>query len=196
MFAAVQNHLLGRERLNPTRTVGLLIGLAGVVLLMWGDVAVKSDGGALAVLAVLATAVLWGAGANYTRSHLGAANPLVISVGSLFAASLFLTPFAWHAWPVQPPSGRAWAEVLFLGVLSSGLGFLMYFRLLRNIGPVRAMSVTFLNPLVAIFAAALYLDEVVTLQMLAGCAVVLFGTALSLGLIGRCSPKAAVVDAV
>lgn len=190
MFAALQNHLRGRETLSPVRVAGLLIGMAGVLLLMWGDVQVKSGDGLLAVAAVLGTSVLWGVGANYARNQLGSINPLVVSVGSLFAASAFLTPFAWQAWPAQPPDMRAWAELLFLGVLSSGLGFLMYFRLLRNIGAVRAMSVTFLNPLVAIFAAALYLGEAVTPQMLAGCAVVLFGTALSLGVIGRAAQPA------
>jgi drug/metabolite transporter (DMT)-like permease len=115
---------------------------------------------------------------------------MVITVGSLLAASLFLAPFAWASWPAQNPSPRAWAEVIFLGVASSGLGFLMYFRLLRRIGPVRAMSVTFLNPVVAMVSGALYLGEGVTLQMLGGGAVVLMGTALSLGLIGRPAPPA------
>ena len=78
----------------------------------------------------------------------------------------------------------------FLGVASSGLGFLMYFRLLRRIGPVRAMSVTFLNPVVAMAAGVWYLGEGVTVQMIGGGAVVLFGTALSLGMIGRSAPKA------
>ena len=61
----------------------------------------------------------------------------------------------------------------------------MYFRLLARIGAVRAMSVTFLSPLVAMVSGALYLGEALTLQMWLGCAVVLLGTALSLGLIGR-----------
>jgi len=77
----------------------------------------------------------------------------------------------------------------FLGIASSGLGMLMYFRLLHRIGAVRAMSVTFLSPLVAMVSGALYLGEALTLQMVAGCAVVLLGTALSLGLIRGPVPK-------
>jgi drug/metabolite transporter (DMT)-like permease len=65
----------------------------------------------------------------------------------------------------------------------------MYFRLLSRIGAVRAMSVTFLSPLVAMVSGALYLGEALTWQMLAGCAVVLLGTALALGLIGRTPVK-------
>jgi drug/metabolite transporter (DMT)-like permease len=81
--------------------------------------------------------------------------------------------------------------VAFLGVASSGFGFLLYFRLLRAIGAVRATSVTFLNPLVAMASAAVYLGEPVTERLVAGCAVILAGTALTLGLVslpGRCAP--------
>lgn len=75
--------------------------------------------------------------------------------------------------------------MLFLGIASSGLGFVMYFRLLRTIGAVRTTSVTFLNPIVAMASAAVYLGEPVTLQMVAGCAIILLGTALVLGVLPR-----------
>ena len=189
MFAALIAHHVLKDRMGAWRAWGLAIGFAGVAVLMWGDVSFKSGHGLLAVLAVLVTSMFWGLGANYTRAHLSGADPMVITVGSLLAASLFLAPLAWATWPAQNPSPRAWAELAFLGVASSGLGFLMYFRLLRRIGPVRAMSVTFLNPVVAMVSAAIYLGEPVTPQMLAGCAVVLLGTALSLGLIGPVLPK-------
>jgi drug/metabolite transporter (DMT)-like permease len=191
LFAALIAHFLLREHMGSRRAWGLLIGFAGVAVLMWGSISFKSGSGVLAVLAVLGTSILWGVGANYTRKHLSGAKPMVITVGSLVTASLFLAPFAWASWPSQNPSPRAWAEMTFLGVASSGLGFLMYFRLLHRIGPVRAMSVTFLNPVVAMVSGAWYLGEEVTLQMISGGAVVLVGTALSLGMIGRSAPKPA-----
>jgi drug/metabolite transporter (DMT)-like permease len=185
LFAALIAHYFLKERLGRWRALGLVVGFAGVAVLMWGSTSFKSGAGLLAVAAVLVTSLFWGLGATYTRKHLAGADSMVITVGSLLAASLFLAPFAWATWPAQNPSPRAWAELAFLGVASSGLGFLMYFRLLRRIGPVRAMSVTFLNPVVAMVSGAWYLGESVTLQTLAGGAVVLLGTALSLGLIGR-----------
>lgn len=184
LFAALIAHYLLKERLGAWRALGLVVGFAGVGVLMWGSVSFKTGSGLFAVLAVLGTSTFWGIGANYTRKHLAGADALVITVGSLLAASLFLAPFAWATWPSENPSARAWAEVVFLGVASSGLGFLLYFRLLRRIGPVRAMSVTFLNPVVAMLSGWLYLGEAITLQMLAGGAVVLLGTALSLGMLG------------
>ena len=185
LFAALFAHYVLKDRLGRWRAAGLLVGFAGVALLMAGSASVKSSDGLLAALAVLGCSISWGIGANYTRKHLGGTDALVVTVGTLLVGTLVLLPWAVATWPQQPPSARAWAEVLFLGVASSGLGYLMYFRLLRRIGPVRAMSVTFLNPVVAITSGALYLGEAVTLQMLAGGAVVLLGTALTLGLIGR-----------
>ena len=188
LFAGLIAHYLLKERLGIWRALGLIVGFTGVGVLMWGSTSFKSSSGVVAVFAVLGTSTVWSVGANYTRKHLAGADSLVITVGSLLAASLFLAPLAWATWPSVNPGARAWAEVAFLGVASSGLGFLMYFRLLRRIGPVRAMSVTFLNPVVAMVSGSFYLDERVTLQMIVGGAVVLLGTALSLGLIGPKPP--------
>ncbi len=184
LFAALFAHYFLKDRLGFWRAAGLVIGFAGVGVLMAGSLSFKSGDALLAVAAVMGTSMSWGFGARYTRQHLAGADALVITVGSLSVASLFLAPFAWATWPAHNPGLRAWAEVAFLGVASSGLGYLMYFRLLRRIGPVRAMSVTFLNPVVALISGALYLGESVTLQMVFGASVVLLGTALSLGLLG------------
>jgi drug/metabolite transporter (DMT)-like permease len=182
LFAALLAHFAFHERLGLWRSAGLVIGFAGVVQLTAGSVSLRSTDGLLAVGAVLITSALWSVGANFARRRLGGMDNLALTVGSLAVASLALTPMALGAWPAQPPPWRAWIEVLFLGVASSGLGFLLYYRLLRRIGTVRAMSVTFLNPVVALISGALYLGEVVTWQTLAGATVVLLGTALSLGL--------------
>lgn len=191
MFAALIAHFLLKERLGAWRAAGLVIGFAGVALLMWGNVSFKSGAGVLATVAVLGTSLFWSVGATYTRRALSDLHPLVTTAGSLAVASLVLAPVAWATWPAQPPGARAWAEMLFLGVASSGFGMLMYFRLIKRIGTVPAMSVTFLSPVVAMASGALYLGESLTLRMLGGAAVVLLGTALSLGLIGRSAPKVA-----
>ena len=194
MFAALVAHFVLKERLGLWRSGGLLLGFAGVLILMGsGGVSLKTGSGPLAVLAVLGTAMVWSIGANYTRRKMAGIDPMVVTAGSLAAASLALLPLAGATWPETPPSARAWAEMAFLGIASSGLGMWMYFRLLGRIGAVRAMSVTFLSPLVAMVSGALYLGEALTLQMLLGCAVVLLGTALSLGLIGRTAAKAEAV---
>ena len=197
LFAALVAHSLLGERIGGWRAVGLVVGFAGVAALMWGHASFRSTDGVLAVAAVLLCSALWGFGGHFTRRRLAGIDAMAITVGSLAAAALCMAPLAYAHWPAQTPPARAWAEVAFLGVASSGMGFLLYYRLLRRIGPVRAMSVTFLNPVVAMVSGAFYLGETVTLQMLAGGAVVLLGTALSLGLIGpaaRPRPAVAIAD--
>jgi drug/metabolite transporter (DMT)-like permease len=182
MFAAIVGHFWLRERIGPLRALGLLVGSAGVGLLVWDKIGVRDQAG-LAILVALAVTALWGVSSHYARVRISGADPLALATGSLGVAALVLAPFAWLTWPAQPPEPRAWAEVAFLGVASSGFGFILYFGLLKTIGAVRTISVTFLNPIVAMGSAAVYLGEPVTLRMIAGCAVILLGTALTLGLI-------------
>ncbi len=193
MFAALVAYFVMKEHLGRWRVAGLGLGFVGVLWLMsGGPMSMRSGDGALAVAAVLGTALIWSLGATYTRKHMVGVDALVTTTASVGVASLALAPLAWATWPEQPPSTRAWAEMAFLGIASSGLGMLMYFRLLRRIGAVRAMSVTFLSPLVAMVSGAIYLGEALTWQMVGGCAVVLLGTAMSLGLLQ--GPVAAAVD--
>jgi drug/metabolite transporter (DMT)-like permease len=194
LFAAIVAHFWLAERIGRWRALGLAIGFSGVLVLVWGDVSFRAGGSGWALLAVMASSMLWGIGGHYTRLRLGGMSPVAISVGTLTVSAAVLAPFAVATWPASPPSVRAWMELLFLGVVSSGLGFLLYYRLVRNIGAIRATSVTFLNPPVALIAGALYLGEPITLQMLAGAAVILAGTGLSLGLIAPRRPQP--VDAV
>lgn len=195
MFAALIARFVLKERLGPWRVAGLGVGFAGVLWLVSGaPMAMRSAQGVLGAAAVLGMAMLWSVGAIWTRRHTAGADALLTTTGALGAASLALAPLAWATWPAEPPGARAWAEMAFLGLGSSGLGMLMYFRLLRRIGAVRSMSVSFLSPLVAMVSGALYLGEALTVSMLGGCAVVLLGTAMSLGLVGR-SPGAAALEA-
>jgi drug/metabolite transporter (DMT)-like permease len=76
-----------------------------------------------------------------------------------------------------------WASAIALGVLCTGLAYILYFRLIARVGPANAMTVTFLIPAFAMLWGALVLGEAVTPAMLAGCAVILAGTALATGLI-------------
>lgn len=182
LFAAIVGRFWTGERIGAVRALGLLIGFTGVGILVWDRIGLREEAG-VAILVTLFVTALWGVSSNYARTRLHAVDPVVLAAGSIGVAALVMAPMAWSAWPVQPPGPRAWGEVIFLGIASSGIGFLMYFGLLKKIGPVRATSVTFLNPVVAMAAAAAYLGEPVTLQMVVGCAVILFGTALTLGLL-------------
>ena len=109
----------------------------------------------------------------------------MIAGGSQSGAALALAPLAWGAWPAEPPSAGAWAAVLTLGIASTGLACLLYFRLIDPVGPARAIAVTLLVPMFGIAFGALFLGEAIGWRMIAGSAVVLLGTALATGLLRR-----------
>ncbi len=184
LFAAVVARVWLGERITAWRAAGLLIGFAGVAILVGDRISIREDAG-VAILITLAVTALWGVSSNYARVRLHMVDPIALAAGSMSAAGIALAPLAWLTWPAEAPGARAWAEVLFLGLASSGLGFVLYFGLLRQIGAVRATSVTFLSPVVAMVSAALYIGKEVTLRTVVGCAVILVGTALTLGLLPR-----------
>ncbi len=183
IFAAIVAHFWLKERLNGMRSFGLTLAFLGVIVLVWDKVSMR-DGAGLGILITLAATAIWGLSSNYTRARLSHIDPLALAAGSISFAALLLAPLAYLNWPQQAPGLRAWLEILFLGVISSGLGFFIYFRLIQKVGAMRSVSVTFLNPIVAMASAAAYLGEPITARMLFACGVILTGTAISLGLIG------------
>ena len=133
------------------------------------------------IAACVAATALYGFGANYTRKAAAGVPPLAVAAGSQLAAAMLLAAPAVAAWPATPPGARAWAAAALLALLCTGLAYILYFRLISRVGPARAISVTFLIPAFAALWGFVVLGEVPTVEMLAGCAVILLGTALAAG---------------
>lgn len=191
LFGAVLAWAWLKDRPSASRLVGLALGFVGVALLASGKAGFQvttpgishtAQDSTWAVLACLFACLLYGIAASFTKLHLGGVPALVTAAGSQCGASLALVlPTLW-LWPAQNPSLGAWLAILVSGVVCTGLAYVMYFRLIAALGPSKAMTVTFLIPVFAVFFGVAFLGEVVTLWML-GCAlVVLCGTALSTGL--------------
>lgn len=176
-----------KERPSGSRLLGLALGLAGVVGLAWGKADFKpgADGvsPALGIAACVVATVLYGAAANYSRKALAGVAPLAVATGSqLSAAAITLLP-AWWWWPTTAPSTNAWGAAMVLALACTGLAYLLYFRLIANVGATQATSVALLIPAFAMVWGWLVLGEQPTLHMLLGCGVILAGTALSTGLL-------------
>ncbi|HNP62333.1 MAG TPA: DMT family transporter [Woeseiaceae bacterium] len=171
------------DRLNLSRIVGLLVGFIGVVLLVWDKVSLSFDGTTVAVLAGIVAAVFYGYGGNYAKKYLSGLNPLAIATGSMIAAAIILFPIAVYLWPSEMPSLRSWIAVIIMGVASTGIAYILYFRLIRNVGPAKAITVTYLIPAFAMFWGAVFIDEKVTTSMIVGCAIIFLGTALATGML-------------
>ena len=184
LFGALVAFIWLRDRPAPARIAGLMVGFAGVLVLVWGRLSVGGDGGALAVLAGLSAAVLYGISANYAKKRLSDVDPLVIATGSLVAATVLLLPLAILYWPQTAPGLVSWVSAVLLGVFCTGIAYILYFRLLSRIGPSKTLAVTYLIPAFGVFWGHLLLDEPVTVSMLVGCAVILLGTTLATGMLG------------
>lgn len=172
-----------RERLDAQRLMGLALGFAGVLGLAWDKASFKAgaqDTG-LAVLACLAATLMYGVAANATRRWLTGVPALALATGSQVVATLALALPAALAWPAQPVGLPAWSAALALGVLSTGVAYVLYFRLIARVGPARATTVTYLIPLFAVLWGGLVLGEAVTLSMLGAGVVILLGTSLATG---------------
>lgn len=109
--------------------------------------------------------------------------PLVTACGSQVGATLGLALAAALLWPARAPGTQAWLAVLALGIVCTGLAYILYFRLIEQAGPARAVTVTYAVPVFAIVYGALFLGERVTPWMVGCGAVVVLGTALSSGLL-------------
>ena len=189
LWAAVIAWVWLRRRLPPLRVLGLAIGFAGVLGLALGHASFKANehgiSPALAILACIAATSLYGFSGNYTQQRLAGVPPMAVAAGSQVAATLLLAGPAALMWPAQNPAAVAWGAAAMLAVVCTGVAYALYFRLIVNVGPANAISVTFLVPAFAALWGALVLGEMLTPEMLIGCAVILVGTALTTGLIGR-----------
>lgn len=192
MFGALVAWAWFGERPDGSRLAGLVIGFAGVALLAGRSAGVQAGGASQALWAVLACLVAclsYGIAANATRRHLQGAPALAMAAGSQVGAMLFLLLPALWLWPTQPPSLRAWLAMIALGVACTGFAYILFFRLISNAGPQRALTVTFLVPVFAVAYGAIFLREAVTAWMLMCAAVIVCGVALSTGLV-RLGPRA------
>lgn len=171
------------DRLTPTAVWGLVLGFAGVVILVAGRTSLTFSGEMLAIAACLGATLCYGVGVNMVKRFAGGANPLAIATGTLIAATIFLAPFAVARWPADPVSTSAWLAVLALGVLCTGVAYIFYFRLIGALGPARAITVTYLIPVFGMIWGWLFLSEAITLAMVAGTVIILLGVALTTGTI-------------
>ena len=192
MWAAVISRVWFKSDLSISKLFGMGIGLAGVVALAGVESMTLPAGGMWAIAAGLAATLSYGIATNYTKIA-----PNVESFsnahGSMWAATLVMIPVA-LATPMPAevsmvPTGLA---VLALGIVCSGVAYLIYFRLIADFGGVSALTVTFLIPVFGILWGAWLLGEPVSWTTAGGGLLVLLGTAMVTGfspLTLLCRPK-------
>lgn len=160
------------------RLLGAAIGLAGVSIAV-GLGTLPLDGATLAATAAcLVGALSYAVGSVWTARRLGGTPPYALAAGQQLGATVLLAGPATVAGTAHPPTMAAVAAVAALGLLGSGLAFVLWFGLLARVGPVAAVTVTLLAPIFGVAWAALFLDEPITMGLVVGTAAVLVGVAL------------------
>lgn len=173
------------DRPTRWRVLGWALGALGIGLLATDKSGFKTQDGLMNILALCAcllATLCYGIAASFTKKYLNHLPPILTATGSQLGATAGLClPALWHL-PSGMPGLSAWAALLALGALCTGLAYVLYFKLIANAGPSRTLSVTFLVPVFALIYGVWWLNEHITLYMVACGAVVLLGTALSMGL--------------
>jgi drug/metabolite transporter (DMT)-like permease len=180
LFSAVVAYFWLRERLTGARALGLAVGFAGVLVLVWDKASLNGGHAGLALGAGLLASLSYAVAVTYTKRRLNKVPALVAATGSMIASSALLLPLAILYWPENSPSLLSWASVIALGVACTAFAFIYYFRLIARVG-TKTTSVTYLIPMFGMLWGFIFLHEAVSLSMLIACVVILLGTALATG---------------
>ena len=182
----IAHYLLGDDKMTLPKVTGLLIGFAGVVILMSKDIG-TSPGSLLGQLAVVLASVFYAISAVYARRTTEDTPGIIRSVGPLVSATavMGLATFLVES-PVKVPQlGITWIALLFLGILGSGVAFIILYYLIHEIGPTRTSMVTYLFPLGGVILGVVFLNEELSWQLVIGAVLIV----LSLVVANRQSQK-------
>ncbi len=168
---------VGLERLTRTRLLGLLLALAGVATIVGGDL--EQPGRLLAVAAVVVATLFYATGAVLAKQRAsGVAPPLTIATGQVLGAAVVAMPVALVTsgpLPLGDIRGTSWLAVVLLGMLGTGLAFLIFYVLVERVGATNATLTTYLIPIVAVVTGAVVLDERLGVGAVVGGALILLG---------------------
>jgi len=180
VWGAVIAAVRTRTGLTAKSLAGQALGIIGVAMLVGLDATAELPETADAVLLALGAAFSYGLATNIAKAG-SDAGPLANASGSMWAATLLLAPAVPFYPPYSAPNPGDLAAVAALGVICSGVAYLLYFRLIADIGAAPALTVTFLIPVFGILWGWLFLAETIGWHTLAGCGIILLGTALVTG---------------
>lgn len=184
MFGAIVGFLWLKDNLTHIAIFGLILGFLGVVTLSFA----KSAQGIeqiipwLPIVSALCATFLYGLAACYTKKHLKGVNVLAVVTGSQCFSVLCLLPVSLFFWPENNPSINSWLQVLVLGLICTAVAYILYFRLIANVGAEKAITVAYLVPVFGVIWGMLFLQEKLTFIMWVGASMVLLGVALTTGL--------------
>ena len=192
LFTIILAHfLVAGDRLTMPKVVGVLLGFAGLLLLILPSLSGGVQASTWGLLAVTAAAGIYGVAMIYSRNHLRGLPPLVAPAAQLLLATAYMLPVALVVdmpWTLDRPSAAALGSLLLLGIMGTGLAFIVYYRLLETANPTYISMVTYVIPIFGVILGVLVLDEQLTWFALAGFALILLGVMVVNGLFANHLP--------
>ncbi|MDF1811035.1 MAG: DMT family transporter [Verrucomicrobiales bacterium] len=185
IFAAILGYLWLKDPLTRWQITGLVIGLAGVMILVSNRFSLQNNSSSLAILATLGATLSYGFISHFIKRNMSGISARAITIGNLIAATLFLTPLMIFHLPETAPGMKAIFCAVGLGVLSTAVAFVLLFDILAKAGATATTTVTFVIPVFGILFGSIFLHEEVTLRMMLGMAVAFTGAALTTKLFPR-----------
>ena len=190
LFTVLVAHLLTPdEKLTPLKAAGVGVGFVGAVAMIGPDALGGLGTGVLAQLACLAGALCYALAGIFGRrfKRMGVA-PMATAAGQVCASAVVLLPIMLlvdRPWTLAPPGAATWGAVLGVGLLSTALAYVLYFRILAAAGATNLLLVTFLIPVSAILLGAIVLGEALLPRHFAGMALIGVGLAFIDGRLPR-----------
>jgi len=182
LFTAVVAALWMGEALTARKVVGVVSGIVGVTVLVGWDPIPLNGVVLLSVGAMLAASLSYALGAVYVKRTFAGTPPVTMAIGQLTGAATVLLPLAAVTFPGVEPSTAVALSVLGLALLSTAVAYLLYFRLIENVGPTSTVTVTLLVPVFGLLFGVLLLDEPFGVGTLAGLAIILSSVTLVTGI--------------
>jgi drug/metabolite transporter (DMT)-like permease len=185
MFTAIVATVWMGDVLTARKAIGILLGIAGVTVLVGWDPLPLNGGVLLAVAAMLIASLSYALGATYAKQSFSGIPPLGMAIGQLCGAVVLLAPLAAVSVPAEAPSFVVALSILGLALLSTAVAYLIYFRLIENVGPTSTVTVTLLVPVFGLLFGILLLDEPFGVGTLAGLGIILLSVVLITGIAPR-----------
>jgi drug/metabolite transporter (DMT)-like permease len=185
MFTAIVAAIWMGDAMTVRKVVGIILGIFGVTVLVGWDPIALSGIVLLSVAAMLGASLSYALGATYAKQAFSGIPPLGMAIGQQTAATALLLPLSVASVPTQAPSLAVTLCVLGLALLSTAVAYLIYFRLIENVGPTSTVTVTLLVPVFGLLFGVLLLDEPFGFGTLVGLGIILSSVVLITGIAPR-----------
>lgn len=183
LWASIVAAIWIRDPITPAKASGIALCLLGTGVLVGWTPAPMSRAQLLGTAMLVAATIIYGYTIVFTKVYLKEAIPMSTSAATLLLAGIALLPFTPVDRDVSAIPAMAWLAVAGLALVSTTIAFIFYYRLIHDVGPVKAITTTLLVPVFGMLWGVLFLGEPLDAGRIAGCAIILAGCSLVLGLL-------------